>query len=451
MTIPVGGYPTLSAALADGLLHYWPMDETSGVAAADLCSALDGVAVGANPSASVDPAGRFGRYARHIHPTTGAQGISITTEIAESGEPTYPAWTIAFWVRPETAALSTHFWWESEDLQRKIEIRRTTQQAISVIARDPDNGQSTAGSASSSVPNNAWALIVLRCDGDNYIELFINGTHASTLYRAPSFSPTSGTMRFGQALWLGSPDLVMEGRIDELSIWGRRLDDTDVARLWDSGNGIEFLVSDTPTVGMQIAATIAPPAGELKFYPDWTALLDPLQTQIIYTAVLTGSQNGLDDLPLAISSWQSTVQAGRSDYLNVVVPGLTTDLMDAISARPDGEIVVYRGARFEDGTVQTVELSRAAFQSAAFDRGPGRFTATLSGYRAVVYGDLGTRTLFGVRSMSVSSGGMRVRCAIDWRLRPGMTAIAAGQSLNVAYINYYVNRTDAYMDVGERA
>lgn len=61
------------------------------------------------------------------------------------------------------------------------------------------------------------------------------------------------------------------------------------------------------------------------------------------------------------------------------------------------------------------------------------------------------RALTGVRSLSQYGSLTRVRADIDWLLRPGMTALAGGRTLNVAYINYYVSGNQAYMDVGERA
>jgi hypothetical protein len=59
------------------------------------------------------------------------------------------------------------------------------------------------------------------------------------------------------------------------------------------------------------------------------------------------------------------------------------------------------------------------------------------------------RTLRKIRSVNATPG-LRARCEIDWRLRPGMTAVINGLPITAAYINYYVSAADSYMDVGER-
>ena len=59
------------------------------------------------------------------------------------------------------------------------------------------------------------------------------------------------------------------------------------------------------------------------------------------------------------------------------------------------------------------------------------------------------RVMTAVRSLT-SDPGIRVRCNIDWYLRPGQEATARGKTFTVAYLNYYVTSEDEYMDVGER-
>ena len=52
---------------------------------------------------------------------------------------------------------------------------------------------------------------------------------------------------------------------------------------------------------------------------------------------------------------------------------------------------------------------------------------------------------------SGNTGGLRVRCEIDWLLRPGHRAYYGTTPIIVDYLNYYVPGVDQYMDVGERA
>jgi len=145
------------------------------------------------------------------------------------------------------------------------------------------------------------------------------------------------------------------------------------------------------------------------------------------------------------------VQTGRASYAQAVIPAATA-WVALINARAvTGEMIIYRGVRYSDGSTQETELARAPLNDVRFDVGPTNATMTISGYATLSppQGAL-TRTLANVRSES-SSGGFRVRCDIDWFLRPGHTAVSRGTSFVVSYINYYVNASDQYMDVGERA
>jgi hypothetical protein len=158
-----------------------------------------------------------------------------------------------------------------------------------------------------------------------------------------------------------------------------------------------------------------------------------------------------------ISSWQATLQLDASNYLQAVIPAVSQymDMLTGLSV--NAEFAIIKGARLSDGSTVENELARAAV-SLRFDQGPQRHTCTMSGYSdAFTLPGAPTtvtdRVLRHVRSSSTDTGGRRFRCAIDWFLQPGRTAIYGEQTMTVSYINYYVTmdgQGDAYMDVGER-
>ena len=162
-----------------------------------------------------------------------------------------------------------------------------------------------------------------------------------------------------------------------------------------------------------------------------------------------------------MSSWQATIQSGRSSYVQVVIPASTAYFSTLETAVTEGaDMVIYKGVRLHNGDSVLQELARGPTETVRFDQGPFRATATVSGYAdafvpAVSPPAITDRTLQHVRSVSSGSGGdTRVRCAIDWFLRPGYLAIVTGtgaREFTVDYVNYYVNERDAYMDVGERS
>ena len=189
--------------------------------------------------------------------------------------------------------------------------------------------------------------------------------------------------------------------------------------------------------------------GESFVFDDWTASIDPI-TDVRYYA-LELDDGVLDPVRIPISSWQATIQSGQASYAQAVIPS-ALPWIDAVNDRAGGEFIVYRGVRFANGETQEAVMARAPLQQIDFDQGPTNSTLRVSGYRqepppATIL----TRTLRNVRSRSISAAGLRVRCDIDFFLRPGHIAVALSDELGVAYINYYANASDEYMDVGERA
>jgi hypothetical protein len=155
-----------------------------------------------------------------------------------------------------------------------------------------------------------------------------------------------------------------------------------------------------------------------------------------------------------ISSWQATLQTGLSNYVQCVVPAVSA-YVSAINSATQFKI-----SRLVDvpglAAPLTYEMATAPVQTTTFDQGPFRYTCTISGYSSgfapnetppAAY----NRIMQGIRSISINQGGRRVRCSIDWLLRPAQRVFASSEEFVVSYINYYVGDGDAYMEVGERA
>jgi hypothetical protein len=178
---------------------------------------------------------------------------------------------------------------------------------------------------------------------------------------------------------------------------------------------------------------------------DFTGQLGDVITRYVMDLV---TPTGTVRIP--ISSWQSTLQTGSSNYVQCVIPA-AAPWSDAINTAT--EFVIYRRAVLPSGLSIEYEMARAPAQTTQFDRGPSRHTCTLSGYSPAFAASENPdssydRTLAGIRSIS-SGGSYRVRCAIDWLLRPGQRAIVEGAPFVVSYINYYAMPADSYMDVGD--
>lgn len=182
---------------------------------------------------------------------------------------------------------------------------------------------------------------------------------------------------------------------------------------------------------------------------DFTVSLGDVTARYVMDLVTDG---GLVRVP--ISSWQATLQTGAKCYVQAVIPA-TTQYADAINTA--SEFVISRAAVLPSGMQVVQEMARSPVGSAQFDRGAMRETCTISGYADGFAESTNPpaeydRTLANIRTMSSGAGGMRVRCAVDWLLRPGQRAFANGVPMIADYINYYApTGGDSYMDVGERA
>lgn len=209
--------------------------------------------------------------------------------------------------------------------------------------------------------------------------------------------------------------------------------------------------SSEATHYLSVTSAALSPLGEVASLAssDFTVALGDITTRYLLDLVTPG---GLVRAP--ISSWQGTLQTGAKCYVQAVIPA-STKYADAINAAT--EFVISRAAALPSGLQIEQEMARSPVGSAQFDRGAMRETCTISGYADGFAESTNPpaeydRTLSRIRSMSSGAGGMRVRCAVDWLLRPGQRAFADGVPMIADYINYYApTGGDSYMDVGERA
>ena len=181
-------------------------------------------------------------------------------------------------------------------------------------------------------------------------------------------------------------------------------------------------------------------------YHDFTGSLGDVIS--LYVMDLVGP-SGTVRVP--VSSWQATLQTSSANYVQCVVPACG-EWVDALNAAT--EFVIRRRAVLPGDLALEVVMARAPAEQLAFSLSPERYTCTLSGYSTAFAESADPpakydRELTGLRTIS-SGSALRVRCAVDWLLRPGHRAFVQGTPFVVKYINYYSpTGFDSYMDVGE--
>ena len=176
--------------------------------------------------------------------------------------------------------------------------------------------------------------------------------------------------------------------------------------------------------------------------------------QVIYTCTLTGDGESpaLSDLTLPMSSFQGRMRDGDPSYISAVIPNCMV-YADDILARQNGDIVIKKGYRFQDGTTQLEEIARVDFESVRIDQGSKSASATISGHKTISSTSVKTVTVEGVSYYCLQADGKRrVRALLDLFLRIGDTCVyGTGTSdyLTVGYITYTVSVNQTIMEVTE--
>lgn len=212
----------------------------------------------------------------------------------------------------------------------------------------------------------------------------------------------------------------------------------------DSPLGAPLILASPRFAEILVASPLGDP--QLLAAHDYSAQVAGLGSRYVMDLV---TPSGLVRVP--ISSWQATPRIDAESYASCVVPNCLPYL-DSIGEAT--EFVLSRQAITSSGTVVVEqEVTRAPLGTVQTDQGSTNYTCSISGYGAAIAYEEDPDsafdvTLTGIRSVSVYESSVRVRCAIDWTLKPGTRAFYGESSFLVEYINYYVIESDGYMDVG---
>ena len=298
-------------------------------------------------------------------------------------------------------------------------------------------------SSSGAVSESTWHYIKAVYNHDSgwiriYVDGALNGTD-TTLQTAGTPINTNEVLHIGAfaGTWTGGG---FDGNIGPVRIIeNEALEDTDVPAAVFPGGTV------TNAVIVTLPSPLDGPA--IRAINDFSALIT--DTRSFYVMEVGGDPV----LRIPVSSWQATIQSDRSNYLQAVIPA-ADDWADDLALRLGVVEFYVSRVTFINGQERTSELARALMDSSSYAKGANNTTVTLSGYAEASQAPASpsTKTLTGLRTITTSSTGTtRVRCDIDWFLRPGDTAVVDGTSFTVEYINYYVPTTgDIYMDVGDR-
>ena len=167
-----------------------------------------------------------------------------------------------------------------------------------------------------------------------------------------------------------------------------------------------------------------------------------------YYCVLTGLADGLSNIEIPIATLQSRLRQGDPSYIAVTIPGM--NYASAISARSNGEIVIYKSIVYQGTEYQREELARVTLESIRTDEGGKSKTITLSGHKNQTHIAKAV-ALAGVTYRSLQeSGKLSFRCAEpDLYLRPGDTCNYGDDSFTAGLVQYVISPKSQSMTVTE--
>lgn len=169
----------------------------------------------------------------------------------------------------------------------------------------------------------------------------------------------------------------------------------------------------------------------------------------VYKAILKGPSSTIEIEPLLISIRMDQINKSVS-----VISGLPSlDVLTEIEALIDvGDLIVYGGVAFFDGSEQLEELARVKFQKITSYFGSSSASITVGGVEQLGNVNIIDRAVKGISYRSLQNGLRRVRCELDLYLTIGSIAdLGGGESMVVGEMTITVTPENAAMEILEAA
>jgi hypothetical protein len=237
MAIPALGYDYEADALADGVLHYWPMYDVGQNA---LCTDIIGsenITVYNDASNLTLVQDMFG-YCRDLTINGIGSNHSVIVHAADTANSTsYMDWTVAVWFDPDllaTARNSTildmtsgdgfvaYFAYPSSVVTFYVQFTGASPDASLVVS--PATGTNH--------------LLIISSDTVNGTKVYLDNVLVGSDANYQTLQPYDKRWYVGDSSSSTSSTEYLDGRVDELAIFDHELDATDRATLWNAGAGL---------------------------------------------------------------------------------------------------------------------------------------------------------------------------------------------------------------------
>ena len=220
----------VSADLNEGLVAWWTMDETSGNAADASGQINDFIEQGTVASAG----GKIGNARGGLITDTNYLNMSDSEFSAHPSAP----FTIVYW----------HYNVTTGNIARLFEISGTTTNAYFIMQYRGGGGICTVnggltGSQESgcdldSSVNGSWHQDVISCPTNNPCTWYKDGAVQATVNRGGNDGNPAKIWYIGRSIATGQSNIYI--LVDEVAFYNRTFNTTDVADVWNSGQGVTY-------------------------------------------------------------------------------------------------------------------------------------------------------------------------------------------------------------------
>lgn len=226
-------------SLYDGLVSFWKLGEAAGNSRLDSISfnhLVESAATVASGAGKIGNAAVFDQTNFLRRSLSLASGLSRTIiawpSINASITNDFPA-IVSKWAHTDQRSYSLLY-------DRTGAIGGTANRFVFLVSSDGTGGANSA----SVVANNFGALstgtfyfVAAYVDLDaDIIGIQVNNVENTNSYTFSGVFDSAADLEIGH---LGTADQTFYGTIDAVGIWSRRLDSTELATLWNNGNGLE--------------------------------------------------------------------------------------------------------------------------------------------------------------------------------------------------------------------
>jgi hypothetical protein len=161
---------------------------------------------------------------------------------------------------------------------------------------------------------------------------------------------------------------------------------------------------------------------------------------------LTGAADELGDVVLPISNLSARLRSGEASYLNVTVP-YTLEYADAVSARPNGDMILEHIVRDNLGNTMEFVVVTVALETIQISRGASSSSIVLIGHRQSTNSNPTSHSVAPLSLQTGTTASTMIVPEYDQNIRPGDTVTGEGVTFEIGLLtlqaavtagNYYI-------------